>query len=261
MLRYTIIGLMFAGMGLMATDQSGADDLDRFEGRVHVDADGGKLPYQLLIPKHYDAKNRYPLVVFLHGAGERGDDNRAQLVHGMADYASDAIQDKYPCFVVAPQCPKGKLWVDVDWSSLKHDMPEKATDALRQTMSIVESLEKNFSIDSNRLYITGLSMGGYGTWDALQRYPHRFAAAVPICGGGDVKLAKRIKHIPIWAFHGDKDNAVPPERSRSMIEALKEAGGEPKYTEYADVGHDSWTATYKDPAMHAWMFAQKLKPR
>ena len=123
------------------------------------------------------------------------------------------------------------------------------------------ALQKEFSIDATRLYVTGLSMGGYGTWDALQRYPDRFAAAVPICGGGDVKQAKKIAQIPIWAFHGDKDTAVPVERTRSMIAALKEAGGMPKYTEYPDVGHDSWTATYKDPALHEWMFAQRLKPK
>jgi predicted peptidase len=245
------------GVLCMFANASSADDRDRFEARAFEDPSGGKLLYRLLKPKDYSPSVKYPLVLFLHGAGERGDDNQAQLIHGMRDYASDALMQKFPCFVVAPQCPKGKQWVDVAFGSLKHDMPEQPADALRRTMDAVAALEKEFSIDPDRLYITGLSMGGYGTWDALQRYPDRFAAAVPICGGGDTKLAKRIIHVPIWAFHGDKDQAVPPERSRQMIEALREAGGTPKYTEYQNVGHDSWTATYKDLAMHEWMFAQK----
>ncbi len=256
-IRQLLLILVTAGIGPMAVDNTQADDRDRFESRVFSDPEGGQLLYRLLIPKNYDPKTRYPLVLFLHGAGERGDDNKAQLIHGMADYASDALQDKHPCFVVAPQCPANKLWVEVDWSSLKHDLPKQPTESMRQTMSILAGLEKVFSIDPNRIYVTGLSMGGYGTWDAIQRYPDRFAAAVPICGGGAVQQAKRIVHVPIWAFHGDMDTAVPPERSRTMIAALKEAGGAPKYTEYADTGHDSWTATYKNPAVHDWMFAQK----
>jgi len=248
---------VFLGAPFMFVPDSSADDRDRFEARVFEDPSGAKLLYRLLKPKDYSPSVKYPVVVFLHGAGERGDDNKAQLIHGMSDYASDALMGKYPCFVLAPQCPKGKQWVDVPFGSLKHDMPQQPSDALRLTMDAVAALEKEFSIDPDRWYITGLSMGGYGTWDALQRYPNRFAAAVPICGGGDTKLASRIIHIPIWAFHGDKDQAVPTERSRQMIAALREAGGMPKYTEYANVGHDSWTATYKDPAMHEWMFAQK----
>src|SRR5207237_1227270 len=114
-----------------------------------------------------------------------------------------------------------------------------------------------FRIDRKRIYLTGLSMGGYGTWVLLARKPELFAAGVPICGGGHVEGAKKLAKIPIWAFHGDKDGAVPPERSREMIEAIEKAGGKPKYTEYGGVGHDSWTRTYRDPKMHEWLFAQK----
>lgn len=234
-----------------------ADDRDAFEALTFEDGKGGKLLYRLLKPAKYDPNQKYPVVIFLHGAGERGDDNKAQLVHGMADFASPAIREKYPAFVVAPQCPKEQKWVDVDWGTLKHDMPEKPASAMRLTLELLASLEKQYSIDSDRLYITGLSMGGYGTWDALQRHPGRFAAAVPICGGGDPKHADKIKNIPIWAFHGAKDGAVKPERSRDMIAALKAAGGQPKYTEYPEAGHDSWTATYKNPELYAWLFAQR----
>ena len=253
----TVLGIL----GVVMTDIASsnpveAGDLDRFEARTYS-ADGGKLLYRMLKPAKYDANRKYPLVVFLHGAGERGNDNFAQLKHGMADFASDKIMAEYPCFVLAPQCPTGEKWVDVDWSSAKHDMPPKPASPMRLTLEVVAQLQKEFSIDADRLYITGLSMGGYGTWDALQRHPELFAAAVPICGGGDPKHAAKFVQIPLWAFHGDKDTAVKPERSREMIAALKAAGGSPKYTEYPNVGHDSWSATYKDPAVYAWLFAQR----
>jgi predicted peptidase len=196
-------------------------------------------------------------VIFYHGAGERGDDNVKQLVHGMNDFASDDIMAKYPCFVVAPQCPNGDQWVDVPWSADSHKMPEKPTEPMRLSLELITSLQSEFSIDASRLYVTGLSMGGFGTWDAIQRYPNRFAAAVPICGGGDTEFAKQLLHVPIWAFHGEADTAVKPLRSRDMIAAIKAAGGSPKYTEYPGVGHNSWAATYANREMYAWLFSQK----
>ncbi len=234
-----------------------ADDRERFEARTYTDAAGTKLLYRLLKPKDYDPKRRYPVVVFLHGAGERGNDNFAQLKHGMADFASDAVREKYPAFVIAPQCPVNQRWVEVDWGAEKHDMPEKPASPMRLTLGALEQLGKEFSFDPDRLYITGLSMGGYGAWDALQRHPGMFAAAIPICGGGDPKYAVKFAKVPVWAFHGDKDTAVRPERSREMIAALKAAGGAPKYTEYENTGHDSWSATYRNPEVYAWLFAQQ----
>lgn len=254
-IRGTLSIVSFLAMSTVLIAQ--ADDRDAFEARTYASANGQKLLYRLLKPAKYDAKQKYPLVVFLHGAGERGDDNKVQLVHGMADFANPANREKYPAFVIAPQCPKNEKWVDVDWGTLKHDMPEKPASPMRLTHELMAALEKEFSIDADRIYITGLSMGGYGTWDALQRHPQRFAAAIPICGGGDPKFAEKIKNIPIWAFHGTKDTAVKPERSRDMIDAIKAAGGSPKYTEYPEAGHDSWSATYKNPEVHAWLFAQR----
>ncbi|MCU0872462.1 MAG: prolyl oligopeptidase family serine peptidase [Pirellulaceae bacterium] len=239
-------------IGLAADDYRG-----RYEAREYVAADGAKLSYRLLKPKDYDPQTKYPLVLFLHGAGERGDDNIRQLVHGMNDFASDETMAKYPCFVVAPQCPKEQKWVDVNWSAPAHDLPAQAAGSLRLATEAIAALEKEFSVDPARIYVTGLSMGGYGSWDAIARYPGRFAAAVPICGGGDPAQAKTIASTPIWAFHGGKDGVVKPQRSREMIEAIQAAGGTPKYTEYPDAGHDSWTATYKNPEFYAWLFAQR----
>jgi predicted peptidase len=243
---------------MTASIAAAADNRDRFEARTFDDR-GFTLPYRLLKPKEYDAGQNYPLVVFLHGAGERGNDNTKQLVHGMNDFASDEIMAKYPAFVLAPQCPDDRKWVEVDWTLDSHTLPHEPSVSLEATLKLVESLQKEFSIDKSRIYLTGLSMGGYGVWDLLARRPEEFAAAAPICAGGDPAYAARMKNVPIWAFHGDQDTVVKPKRSREMIEAIKAAGGEPKYTEYPGVGHNSWAQTYADPALYKWLFAQRRK--
>jgi predicted peptidase len=234
------------------------DVLERYESRVY-ESGGARLPYRLLRPRNYDqdGNTKYPLVLFFHGAGECGDDNRKQLVHGAADFASDDVMAKYPCFVVVPQCPGGQQWVDTPWTADRHTMPEKMTQPMQLAFMLLDKLEREFPIDERRLYVTGLSMGGFGVWDAVQRVPVKFAAAVPVCGGGDTALAGRIKAVPIWAFHGDGDRVVKPQRSRDMIAALKAAGGMPRYTEYANTGHDCWTITYANRDLYAWMFAQR----
>jgi predicted peptidase len=241
---------------MMSTHSSAADNRDRFEARM-FESGGYKLPYRLLKPRDYDAKQKYPLVVFLHGAGERGDDNQKQLVHGMNDFASDEVMAKYPAFVLAPQCPEGEYWGGIDRLAKAPTPPDKLAPALDATLKAVATLQQEFSIDDKRIYITGLSMGGYGNFSALANRPELFAAAAPICGGGETSSVSKFKHIPIWAFHGSEDKTVPAERSREMIEALKAAGANPKYTEYAGVGHNSWARTYSDPELYEWLFAQR----
>jgi predicted peptidase len=227
------------------------------EKRNYTDPAGKTLPYRLLKPDNYDPAKKYPLVLFLHGAGERGVDNTAQLKHGVGEFASKEGREKYPCFLIAPQCPAKEKWADVNWSADASKVSEKPAEPQRLALEIVAAVQKEFSIDPKRLYITGLSMGGYGTWDIISRHPDMFAAAIPICGGGDESHAGKLTKIPLWCFHGDKDTAVKVERSRNMIEAVKKAGGSPKYTEYPGVGHDSWTRTYKDPEVLKWLFEQK----
>jgi predicted peptidase len=233
-----------------------ADNRDRFEVRTFTDGDY-KLPYRLLKPKDYDVRQKYPLVIFLHGAGERGDDNEKQLIHGMNDFAADEIMTEYPAFVIAPQCPSGEAWGGISRLAKSPTPDGKLSPALAATLKAFAALQKEFSIDDQRIYITGLSMGGYGTWDALAKRPELFAAAAPICGGGDTSQVSKFKDIPIWAFHGADDRTVPVERSREMIEALKAAGGNPRYTEYAGVGHNSWAQTYSNPELYAWLFGQR----
>lgn len=228
---------------------------DALSAETFTSKSGGELKYRLLTPAKIEEGKKYPLVIFLHGAGERGSDNAAQLKHGVTDFVRH--QADFPCFLIAPQCPEGKRWVEVDWSAPSHDQPEKPGDQMAMVRELIDRTVAEKPVDASRIYITGLSMGGYGTWDAIARYPDLFAAAAPICGGGDPKHAKAIKDLPIWCFHGDQDQAVKVERSRQMIEAIKSAGGEPKYTEYPGVAHDSWTRTYANDEFFAWLFAQK----
>ncbi|MCI0461731.1 MAG: prolyl oligopeptidase family serine peptidase [Gemmataceae bacterium] len=225
--------------------------------RVYKDAQDKTLPYRLLAPEQIEPGQTYPLVLFLHGGGERGDDNERQLAHGVPEFASAANRQKYPCFLAAPQCPAGSRWVEVDWTADSHKQPERPSEPLRLALELIEALCEELPIDRGRIYITGLSMGGYGVWDALSRRPELFAAGVPVCGGGDEALAERIAEVPVWAFHGARDGVVKPARSRNMIEALKQAGGSPTYTEYPDVGHNSWVRAYRDPELFRWLFSQK----
>jgi predicted peptidase len=215
------------------------------------------LPYRYYVPK-INESTKLPLVIFLHGAGERGNDNNAQLFHGVKYFMADSAQSKYQCAIFAPQCPTTKRWVETDWKLLKHTMPAKPSDPMTLVFAVIDSLKKLPYIDSTRIYITGLSMGGYGTWDAMQRRPDFFAAAVPICGGGDEAQAPKLKSMPIWAFHGTTDKLVKPERTRNMVAAINAAGGHPKVT-YYEVGHFVWDQAYSTPDLLKWMFFQSKK--
>jgi predicted peptidase len=252
--------LLLGGAALaLPSGRAMTDDPLPLEKRTYKDARGRTLPYRYLRPESIgDPRMRFPLVLFLHGAGERGTDNEKQLIHGVPEFVKPENRRKYPCYLIAPQCPEGRRWVEVDWGAPRHDMPAEPSEPLRMALELVEAEAKEWlGVDPKRVYITGLSMGGYGVWDAACRRPELFAAAVPVCGGGDEKQAARLTKLPIWAFHGAKDTAVPPERSRNMIAAVRKAGGSPRYTEYPDVGHDSWRPAYRDPALFAWLFAQK----
>ncbi len=228
---------------------------EEFEAREYKDASGARLLYRLFKPKEIAGGAKIPMVLFLHGAGERGDDNKAQLKHCVRRYVEQ--QAKYPCLVVAPQCPKGQKWADVNWGAQRHSTTEKPSEPMRLTIKLLEALQKEFPVDPKRIYVSGLSMGGYGTWEILVRRPDLFAAAVPVCGGGDEKKAKLIAKIPQWIFHGGSDRVVPTARSQRMVAALKAAGGSPKYTEYPGVGHNSWNLAYAEKDLFPWLFGQR----
>jgi predicted peptidase len=213
---------------------------------------------RLLRPPRIESGKTYPVILFLHGAGERGIDNEKQLAYLPTWLAEPAMQEKYPCYLVAPQCRPDHCWVDVAWDDVAStpQAPQMTDDLAAAVAAFDESLAME-AADPGRVYLTGLSMGGFGAWDLAARMPERFAALLPICGGGDEATAPRLARLPIWCFHGADDTVVVPERSRRMIAAVKAAGGSPRYTQYAGVGHDSWTPAYRDPAVLDWLFSQR----
>jgi len=218
----------------------------------------GVLPYRILTPEKIESGVRYPLVVFLHGAGERGDDNSRQLQHGGSMFSNAANRAKFPAFVIFPQCSNEKRWVEVNWGDPQpHQQPKEPSEPLSLVIELVPSLMKSLPIDPSRVYVMGISMGGFGTWDIAARHPEWFAAAVPICGGADNSTAPLLAKMPIWTFHGDKDTTVQPVRTRSMVEALGKAGGNPKDTELPGIAHNSWTPAFANPELLPWLFAQK----
>jgi len=234
------------------------DPRKRLEKRVFRNAQGESIPYRLFVPKGYDAAKKYPLILFLHGAGERGTDNEAQLVHAeVLDLVSDKVAAKHPCFLVAPQCPAGAKWVEVPWNLKKpHHTPAEPSAPMRLVLELLDALAKEFSIDPARRYVTGLSMGGFGSFDACLRRPGYFAAAVPVCGGADDSRARDFVGTSFWIFHGGSDGVVPPGRSSSIYHLLKAAGAEAKYREYPGVGHNAWSKAYHEPGLAEWLFAQ-----
>lgn len=251
----TLLALVLPAFSQTPTEKG--NPADDYEARQFASADGHKLNYRLLKPLKYDATKKYPLVVFLHGSGERGDDNVSQLRHGAPAFSKPEVREKYEAFVIAPQCPAEQKWADIDWSSDTPTQPAALSASMALTLSAVEGLQKEFSIDADRLYVTGLSMGGYGTWDLVTRLPAMWAAAAPICGGGDKAKAVLAKAVPIWAFHGAEDKTVKPIRTVEMIDAIIAAGGHPLFSEYPYIAHDSWTTAYGEPEFLPWLFAQR----
>jgi len=232
-----------------------AQDGASFQKSTFTGKNQSLLPYRLFIPAPEEGKT-YPLVIFLHGSGERGSDNERQLSNGIFHFTDPANQEKHPRFVLAPQCPDGIRWVDVNWSVKVVTQPRSISAPLQNVMDLLQVLISEYQIDTTRIYIVGLSMGGFGTWDLITRFPSLFAAAVPVCGGGDCEKAALIKDIPVWAFHGAKDDVVDPVLSRDMVAAIRKAGGLPGYTEYPHLNHGCWEAAFSDKLMMQWLFEQ-----
>lgn len=228
-----------------------------FEAKTYSSSEGNSIPYRIHIPEDMDANKTYPLIIFFHGAGQRGSNNDKHLIHGVRDILAYSKENNKPAIIIAPQSPQNQQWVNVPWDGDTHVMPEEPSQPMRLAIALMKDILLKQPIDKKRIYVTGFSMGGFGTWDILQRLPHLFAAAIPVCGGGDTSQAEKIKDIPIWAFHGDKDTVVKTIRSKDMIAAIKKAGGNPQYTEYKGVAHDSWTQTYSDQNVLRWLFMQK----
>lgn len=205
--------------------------------KVTVGDEEVEISYLLYVPENYDADTPMPLMMFLHGAGERGDN--IDLVKKWGPPKIAESDKDFPFILVSPQCPSETFWNPDEMAHL------------------VDMLSDELAVDKERMYITGLSMGGYGTWSILAEHPNLFAAAIPICGGGRPETAKEFAHVPVWAFHGDADRVVPPEQSRRVVEALKELDAPIRYTEYEGVGHNSWSETYANEEIYSWLLEQR----
>ncbi len=232
------------------SDLSGV--IDAYEKRIFEAENGSKLPYRLLKPPTLEKDKKYPLLVCLHGSGGRGDDNRKNLSGTRASQviANPKMVKKFPCFAFVPQCPtKGA------WRSGRDDREDYVPHAL----SALDALLKEFgeAIDPRRIYVTGQSMGGVGTYNMLSSRPAFFAAGVPVCGGWKLEDVPKLARTPIWIFHGANDKVVPTKYSRDLHAALRQARAVVKYTEYPAVGHNSWMNAYADPELWEWVFSKE----
>jgi predicted peptidase len=243
-----------------------AQDFSKFQKNIYT-AGSHTLPYRILFPQNYDSTKQYPLVIFLHGAGQRGNDNQKQLLHGASLFLNDANRTRFPAIVIFPQCSLNDFWARTRILRTSTDSTpfkfEYLTDVpMNKGLNLVSQLLDSFAseknIDNKRIYIGGLSMGGMGTFELLWRKPGFFAAAFPICGGGNPSSASSYgKGFPLWIFHGDKDPVVDVNDSRKMVWALKIAEANAKYTEYPGVKHDSWKKAFQEPQLLPWLFGQK----
>lgn len=196
--------------------------------------------YLLYLPDKYGSQDLWPLILFLHGAGEKGNELDRLKKTGLPGKLETV--ENFPFIVISPQCPRGSYW------------------SARSLGELLDDAAARYKVDPSRIYLTGISMGGYGAWDFAVEQPWRFAAIAPICGGGNPGLAERIKGIPVWAFHGDQDEIVPISESEVMVDALKRYGGNIRFTIYPDAGHDSWTRTYNDPELYEWFLSHCREP-
>jgi predicted peptidase len=194
--------------------------------------------YLLFLPGDYDTAHRWPLLLFLHGAGERGSDVSRVALHGPPKVIREATLD-LPFIVVSPQTPEDRIW------------------SVALLDALLDEVSRRYSVDAERVYVTGLSMGGYGTWHLAMEFPHRFAAIAPISGGGIPTGACTLRHLPIWAVHGAQDQVIPVASTEQLVERLRACDGHIRYTRHEDAGHDAWTRTYADPALYDWLLTHR----
>lgn len=242
-----------------------AQDKTLFKKGVFVSGNGDSLNYRILFPENYDAKKEYPLVLFLHGSGERGNDNEKQLAHGANMFLNSVNRKNFPAVVIFPQCPKDKYWIDISiHSKLRgkgnpdfEESIKSPSEELAVVNELVEQTIRDESINEKKVYIMGMSMGGFGTFETLARWPEKYAAAVGICGGGNISLTKNYAdHTAVWITHGAKDDIVPVTLSQRLYHALKEHGADVRYTEFPEANHNSWDPTFAIPELLPWLFSK-----
>ncbi len=241
-----------------------SQDLSAFEKRTYKSATGQVLPYRILYPINYNKEKKYPVILFLHGAGERGNDNEKQLTHGAKLFLTEENRTNYQAIVIFPQCAAESYWSSVIIDRNKSpfvfdfDYTRAETEPLKNAIELVKKIAAEEGGDKKRIYITGLSMGGMGTFEAVFRYPKLFAAATPMCGGGDAtQYDKRVRKIPFSIYHGDSDTVVGVKESQQMVDKLKSLKANVRYKEYPGVNHNSWDNAFAEPDYLSWMFSHK----
>ncbi|MDH6308569.1 putative peptidase [Dysgonomonas sp. PFB1-18] len=232
--------------------------------KASIMVNGNNLPYRIMFPENYDETKRYPLLIFLHGAGERGSDNEKQLALGKQFLIDNFHTGANEAIVIVPQCPENSYWAGIirhqigDKIQMKFGLTDEPTQTMKTLIVLVQDWLSSGKVDANRVYIGGLSMGAAGTFELLWRMPQTFAAAFPICGGGDLnKLSLFAKNTAVWLFHGDEDGVVPVENSRNIYSKLKELGCDVEYTEYKGVNHNSWDNAFQEKTLASWLFSHK----
>lgn len=255
-----ILAFVLITVSLTANTQ----DLSLYQKKEYTYSEGKILPYRIIYPENYDKGKKYPLVLFLHGAGERGNNNEKQLIHGSKIFLTADNRKNYPAIILFPQCPENSFWssVNVDRNktpaTFEFNYDNPVTWPLDAVQKLITQLLKNEAVDKKRCYITGLSMGGMGTFEMLYRFPKLFAAALPICGGGDaLRYDERAKRTSFWIFHGDSDAVVSVNESRAMADKLRSLKTDVTYTEYPNVNHNSWDNAFAEPTFLSWMFSKK----
>ena len=242
-----------------------AQSLDEYQKAIFTNGEY-RLPYRVLYPLNFDATKKYPLLIFLHGAFEKGNDNEAQLNIGGRYFLTDSIRRNFPAFIVFPQCPVDDSWAyfetEVDSSTgrpkrLNFPFSNKPTQIGSLLKELLDTLIKLAFVDKSKVYVGGLSQGGMGVYDLIARYPNVFAAAFPICGAGKISTASKFaQHTAVWIFHGKEDDIIPVHFSQQFYQKLKKLHADVRYTEYPGVKHNSWVNAFKEPQLLPWLFSK-----
>ncbi|MFA6275722.1 MAG: prolyl oligopeptidase family serine peptidase [Pedobacter sp.] len=255
-MKKTILFILFC----LTISSTFAQDLSKYKNENFIQGTD-TLKYRILYPENFDATKKYPVVLFLHGRGESGNDNEKQLTHGAKLFLTDEFRKTNPAIVIFPQCAEESYWSNVEIEEVsgkrfftfqKGGEPKKSMSLL---LKFTDEFFKNPIVDKTRIYVGGLSMGGMGTFEILRRKPHTFAAAFAICGGDNPVNAQKYKNVPLWIFHGGLDDVVNPQLSYNVYRELKKLGHEPKYTIYLKANHNSWDSAFAEPQLTPWLFS------
>lgn len=261
-MKYSKIILCFL-VFLVSANQLNAQDLKKYDKGIFTDAKD-TIQYRILFPEHFDAKLKYPVIFFLHGRGETGSDNEKQLINGGKLFLKPEVRTQFPAIIIFPQCPNGDSWANLkvitdsagkrSFDFQKGGQPTKTMHAL---LGMIDNFLEKPYVNLQQIYVGGLSMGGMGTYELLRRKPKTFAAAFAICGGDNLANVNKYKKVPLWIFHGGKDQTVDPSYSIAIANQLKIIGKEVKFSYYPDAAHNSWDLAFAEPQLLPWLFGHR----